>query len=70
MFSMADIFFFPTVAFLVRLGVQLQPRWPYVSSYYGMVSNILQLILGFIDHNLIASGFVWGKGEGGLARTL
>lgn len=38
-FSMADVLVFPAVAFLVRLGLELGPRFPNLAGYYEMVKE-------------------------------
>lgn len=36
-FSMADILFFPTIAFVVRMGMDLKERYPNILAYYDRV---------------------------------
>jgi len=38
-FSMADVVFFPSLAFLVRMGFKLLPRYPSLNGYYNLVSQ-------------------------------
>ncbi|XP_013382675.1 glutathione S-transferase A isoform X2 [Lingula anatina] len=38
-FTMADAFFFPTLAFLVRNGLKLGPTFPKLAAYYDAVSK-------------------------------
>jgi len=38
-FSMADVVFYPSLAFLVRMGLQLNPRYPSLGDYYNRLST-------------------------------
>lgn len=38
-FTMADVAFYPLLALMVRLGVELEPRYPSLAKYYNLVSS-------------------------------
>ncbi|CAH1779623.1 unnamed protein product [Owenia fusiformis] len=38
-FTMADAMFFPSFAFLVRMGLKLNPKYPHLARYYDDTRN-------------------------------
>ena len=54
--SMADIIFFPNLAFLIRLGMSLSERFPHLGAYYDKMKERPSVKGSWPPH--------WSEGEG------